>query len=121
MDGRGWYGVRCVFRWPREDGRLYEENVTVWRAASFDEAIARAEAEARDYATACDGRYLELAQAYFIGGDESIIEGAEVFSLVRGSDLAADDYVTRYFDTGEERQRHLTGNGDDRGEISPGW
>jgi hypothetical protein len=27
-----------------------------------------------------------------------------VFSLMRESDLAADDYIARYFDTGSERQ-----------------
>ncbi|GAA1526028.1 hypothetical protein GCM10009678_04280 [Actinomadura kijaniata] len=40
--------------------------------------------------------------------------------MVRRSGLAADDYVTRYFDTGGERQRDLTGNGDAGGEISLG-
>ncbi|MFV2177702.1 hypothetical protein ACFHW2_14985 [Actinomadura sp. LOL_016] len=103
MDRVGWYGVRCVFRWPGEDGGLYEENVTVWRAGSFDEAIAKAEAEAREYADATDGRYLDFAQAYFIG-DEAIGEGCEVFSLMRTSDLASEEYVTRHFDTGRERQ-----------------
>ena len=104
MDRPGWYGVRCVFRWSDEDGRLYEENITVWRAASFDEAIAKAETEALEYAAACEGRYLDFAQAYFIDDDESITEGSEVFSLMRTSDLGPDDYLTRHFDTGSERQ-----------------
>jgi hypothetical protein len=107
MDRTGWYGVRCVFRWADEDERLYEENITVWRAASFDEAIAKAEAEALEYAAVCDGRYLNFAQAYFIGDDVSISEGSEVFSLMRTSDFGADEYLTRHFDTGEERQRHV--------------
>jgi hypothetical protein len=103
----GWYGVRCVFRWSHEEERLYEENVTLWRAASFDAAIAKAEAEALAYAATCDGRYLDFAQAYFIGEDASIGEGTEVFSLMRTSDLDQDAYVTRYFDTGRERQESL--------------
>ncbi|OLT20297.1 hypothetical protein BJF79_16295 [Actinomadura sp. CNU-125] len=103
MASAGWYGVRCVFRWPHEDEGLYEENVTVWRAASFDEAIAEAEAEARDYANATDGAYLDFAQAYFIGA-EPLAEGSEVFSLMRTSALPAEEYVTRHFDTGHERQ-----------------
>jgi hypothetical protein len=30
--------------------------------------------------------------------------GAEVFSLMRDSELAPDDYIDRFFDTGQERQ-----------------
>jgi hypothetical protein len=108
----GWYGVRCVFRWSHEDERVYEENVTVWRAASFEEAIAKTETEALDYAATCDGQYLDFAQAYFIGDQESITEGSEVFSLMRNSDLDPDDYVTRYFDTGDERQGHVSEGAD---------
>ncbi|WP_034519788.1 DUF4288 domain-containing protein [Actinomadura rifamycini] len=104
MDRAGWYGVRCVFRWRHQDDALYEENVTVWRAASFDEAIAKAEAQAREYAEGADGRYLDFAQAYYIGAEDALAEGAEVFSLMRASDLGAGDYLTRYFDTGRERQ-----------------
>ncbi|MFI6522034.1 hypothetical protein ACIBF1_41255 [Spirillospora sp. NPDC050679] len=107
MDRSGWYGVRCVIFWPQGDERLYEESITVWRASSFDEAIAKAETEALDYATVCDGQYLGLAQAYFIGDGASITEGTEVFSLMRASDLDQDEYVTRYFATGRERQRSL--------------
>lgn len=53
-DGLSWYGVRCVYRYPNEDtdtsavGQardIFEERVTVWRAASFDDAIAKAEEE----------------------------------------------------------------------------
>ncbi|MEU9944059.1 hypothetical protein [Streptomyces lavendulae] len=41
-----WYGVRCAFEWTTRDGRSYEERITLWQAASADEAIAVAEAEA---------------------------------------------------------------------------
>jgi hypothetical protein len=30
------------------------------------------------------------------------VDGIEVFSLIRESDLEADDYLTKYFDTGKE-------------------
>ncbi|MFI0352460.1 DUF4288 domain-containing protein [Actinomadura sp. 9N407] len=117
MDEPGWYGVRCVFRWSHEEERLYEENVTIWRAASFDEAIAKAETEALEYAATCNGRYLDFAQAYFIGEDEMIGEGSEVFSLMRTSELDRDAYVTRYFDTGQERQRILAEDGPSAGRA----
>lgn len=31
--------------------------------------------------------------------------GVEVFSLMRDSDLASEDYISRFFDTGAEHQR----------------
>jgi hypothetical protein len=34
---------------------------------------------------------------------------AEVFSLMRDSDLATDAYLDRFFDTGDERQGRSTG------------
>ncbi|TYC18334.1 hypothetical protein FXF65_00755 [Actinomadura syzygii] len=107
MSRAGWYGVRCVFRWVHEGRQVYEENVTVWRAGDFGEAIEKAEAGAFEYAAGCDGQYLEFAQAYFIGEDKVIGEGAEVFSLMRESELGERDYVTRYFDTGDERQGNV--------------
>jgi hypothetical protein len=104
VDEPGWYGVRCLFRWSHDADQSYEESVSVWRATSFDEAIVKAKAAAREYAATCDGEYLGLAQAFFIGHDKLITDGTEVFSLIRGSDLGSDDYVTRFFDTGNERQ-----------------
>jgi hypothetical protein len=49
---------------------------------------------------------LAFFQASLIGGKRPG-HGAEVFSLIRDSDLGAEDYITRYFDTGTERTRHL--------------
>jgi hypothetical protein len=107
MDRPGWYGVRCIIRWPQMIEPSYEESITVWPATSFEDAIAKAEPAAREYAELCDGEYIELAQAYFIGDDEQITEGTEVFSLIRNSDLEPDDYLTTFFDTGGERQGTL--------------
>ncbi|MEU8123610.1 hypothetical protein AB0C21_33270 [Spirillospora sp. NPDC049024] len=118
MERAGWYGVRCVFRLPHDGEGLYEESVTVWRAASFDEAIAKAEAAARDYAQITAGQYLDFAQAYFVGDDESISEVSEVFSLMRTSALGAEEYVTRHFDTGHERQGHSGEAEDGSGRAS---
>jgi hypothetical protein len=108
VDKPGWYGVRCFFRWSQDVGQSYEESVSVWRAASSDEAIVKAEAAAGDYAASCDGEYLGLAQAFFVGDEELINDGTEVFSLIRNSDLAPDNYLTRFFDTGTERQGHAS-------------
>jgi hypothetical protein len=101
-----WYTVRCVFQSDADDGFAYEERVTLWQAASFDQAISLAEAEASEYAAHVQVKYVGLAQAYLLSDPDSPISGAEVFSLVRDSDLAPNDYLNRFFDTGRERQGH---------------
>ncbi|TQL98836.1 hypothetical protein FB559_4470 [Actinoallomurus bryophytorum] len=34
MDRQGWYGVRCIIRWPQMIEPSYEESITVWHATS---------------------------------------------------------------------------------------
>jgi len=97
-----WFAVRCVFHHaPRA---TYEERITLWQATSVDAALQEAEREAIDYAQNLDHvRYLGLAQAFHLF--EPPGNGAEVFTLMRDSTLPPDDYLTRHFDTGAERQR----------------
>jgi len=97
-----WYTVRCLFGAPRDQGFVYEERMTLWCTDSFDNAIALAEKEAATYATASKVEYLELAQVCLLPGHPT--SGAEVFSLQRDSDLASDEYLDSFFDTGTERQ-----------------
>lgn len=114
-----WYAVRCVFRamanqpWGPTDLQTgtsaYEERITLWRASSVDEAIARAEAEAKDHAETLGDVYVGLAQAYHLF--QAPEDGAEVFSLIRNSSLEPDEYLVRFFDSGDERQRHLGADG----------
>jgi len=99
------YSVRCVFLWPPRPDQsarhLFEERITLWQAKSFDEAIQLAEEEAQAYA--CDGvSYLNLAQSYELF-DEIGVQGVEVFSLLRESDLDPEDYLSAFFETGRER------------------
>ncbi len=101
-DQSPWYTVRCVFRSEADDGHVYEERITLWRAGGLDEAIALAETEAAEYAQIGQVEYLGLAQAYWLQTPPD--GGAEVFSLMRESDLDADDYLDQFFDTGRERQ-----------------
>jgi hypothetical protein len=101
-DARGWFGVRCVFRWSRPS--TYEERITLWEADSLDDAIAQAESEARAYAERLNSEFLDIAQAYWIGADRPQA-GSEVFSLMRDSTLDSDDYLDAFYDTGRERQR----------------
>jgi len=100
--GPRWYTVRCLFGSSRGEGFTYEERMTLWYTDSFDDAIALAEKEAATYAATTKVDYLDLAQVCLLPGHPT--SGAEVFSLVRDSELATDDYLDNFFDTGTERQ-----------------
>jgi len=110
--GTSWYSVRCVFAagWPPEAvGETYEERITIWRAGSAEEAIARAEAEALEYAATIEdspSTYLGCAQCYRLS--DELADGAEVFSLMRDSKLGPEDYLDTFFDVGQERQGAVT-------------
>ncbi|MFC1438949.1 hypothetical protein ABUW04_11815 [Streptacidiphilus sp. N1-10] len=105
---KSWYAVRCVFHWDAWEGTPYEERLTLWQAASMDEAIARAESEARTYAGEWGHRYLELAQCYRLATAGRPGDGAEVFSLLRDSLLGEEAYLDHFFDTGQEHQGTTT-------------
>jgi hypothetical protein len=90
-----------VFRF---EPRTYEERLTLWHAPDPDAATESARSEASDYASSLAGCvFTGLIQTYELYGEPG--QGAEVFSLMRDSSLAADDYLDRFFDTGDERQR----------------
>lgn len=94
--------MRCVFQYGSDAPFVYEERITVWRAVSFDAAVALAEAEAAEYADEVGRSYLGFAQAYRMF--DELGHGAEVYSLMRDSELAPGAYLTSFFDTGDERQ-----------------
>jgi hypothetical protein len=102
-----WFAVRCVFQHGTEAPFTYEERITVWRAASFDAAVAQAEADAAAYADQADCVHLGFAQAYRMY--DELGHGAEVYSLMRDSDLPGGAYLTAFFDTGDERQGTVDG------------
>ena len=95
-----WFGVRCVIEMPERE--IFEERITIWQASSHEEAIGKAEVEARAYAEGV-GASTGFAQSYEL--TESPGDGVEVFSLMRESRLAPSDYLNQFFDTGLERQR----------------
>lgn len=104
--------MRCIFRFLDQEGTAtYEERITVWQTDDIDRAIAWAEREALEYATAPGvhevdrPEYLGLAQAFRIS--DPLQHGSEVFSLMRDSDLEPTSYLNRFFDTGRERQGHV--------------
>jgi hypothetical protein len=61
---QSWYAVRCIVLFDAEESRLHEERITVWRAQSFEQAVERAECEAREYTRSLRGAsFAGLAQA----------------------------------------------------------
>jgi hypothetical protein len=103
--GPQWFTVRCIFQLKSdaEADFSYEERLTLWRAESIDDAIRLAEAEASDYETENGSEYLGMAQAFHLFDPPE--HGAEVFSLIRESDLEPEAYLDGFFDTGRESQR----------------
>ena len=99
-----WYAVRSLFHDPEGSASAYEERITLWQAADLEDALARAAAEAVEYAEFAGVTYLgEFAQSYPLA-DAPPRDGAEVFSLTRSSALPPKAYVQQFFDTGRERQ-----------------
>ena len=97
-----WYSVRCHFR---IDERHYEERITVWQAVGFDEAIDLAETEAAGYA---EGDYLGSCDCFHLSdAGMQASQGAEIYSLVRASDLDPDTYLRTFFFTGTERSAEV--------------
>jgi hypothetical protein len=100
-----WFSTRCVFH--HHDPDIFEERITVWLAPDVDAAIELAEGEAQAYAAVNEIQFNGFVQAYAM--IDELESGAEVFSLGRSSDLSEDDYLTRFFHTGAERQRESEG------------
>lgn len=101
-----WFAVRSIYRFERVDidRATYEERVLLFDAADEDAAIIDAEVEAAEYAAGHDDCVaLSLFQSYRLADVAG--HRAEVFSLMRDSDLEPDDYLDEFFDTGAERQR----------------
>jgi hypothetical protein len=102
-DGKLWFSARTIYEHDKPGDGLFEERIVLIRAADFDEAFRRAEEEAKSYAEAVGGTYTGYASLYELA-EEEIGDGAEVFSLMRDSDLPAEEYIEHFFATGNERQ-----------------
>lgn len=96
-----WFAVRHVI----ENDSSFEERITLWEAASEDEAISRAEEEARAYVSVLGDpmKVLGLFQSYRLSDPPR--DGCEVFSLIRRSSLPSEGYLATFFGTGDEFQR----------------
>ena len=112
------FSVRTIVDWSnthynKEDSRskyLYEERITIWKATTAEEAIEYAEMSDKNYCEGSEMRIVEFAQSYVVDEEEiaDLKQGAEVYSLLRGSDLEVEDYIDAFFDTGLEKQGQIT-------------
>ena len=107
------YAVRCVIEIPKQEFNtlafLYEERITVWQAADIDEAIDKAIGEVEAYSTKHNFSYTGLSQGYQMLSQIDL-DGVEVFSLLRESDLSPEEYLDTFFSTGSERQADKKAN-----------
>ena len=107
MKDNVWFGARTIYRVEKNNtvsnpNKLYEERVVLISASSADEAIVKAEKEAETYASNTDMTYLGFVNVFELYHNK-IEDGTEVYSLMRESELEADAYLDRFFDTGSER------------------
>lgn len=105
---REWYGVRCLFWWVGWDRQPFEERITLWQATSAGDAVDLAEQEAREYhgsdsyGVGSGIEYLGFSQVSGCATGGDVRDRMVAFSLVRDSELAADDYLATFFNTRRE-------------------
>jgi hypothetical protein len=104
-----WFSAKTIYKHHRVEAGtpkvVFEERVVLFQAASFDDAIARAETEAREYCgSSGETVYLEFVDVYHLF-DASIGHRTEIYSLMRESTLPDKDYLDTFYDTGQERSQ----------------
>jgi hypothetical protein len=101
-----WFAVKCLFSHPaRADASerfLYEERITLWRASSFQEAFALAEAEAAEYARSSTCTFVRATDSFHLFED-SVSHGSEVWSVMRGSGMEPELYAETFCATPRDR------------------
>jgi outer membrane protein assembly factor BamD (BamD/ComL family) len=106
------FGTKTLYRFTHRssddapDTIRYEERVTLVMARDFNDALARGEAFANEYAREHDAEYLGFIDAYEISDD--IGDGAEVYSITRSSALQPKEFIDRYYDDGTQGSTRAT-------------
>lgn len=106
-----WYAVKCLFLHKdlkRRNGKNnFEERILLVKAANFDEAIEKAEKEAKEYAEDLgEVEYLDFCNAYHIAESE-IVDLTEIYSLITASELGKREYIRKHYDTGGEMTQKM--------------
>ncbi|HYE08525.1 MAG TPA: hypothetical protein VEL07_23655 [Planctomycetota bacterium] len=93
----GWFGVVSLYDWrkPHAGVPVYEQRVVMFRAASQDEAMAKAEIEAATYANDNAVAWTGYLCAYRCDAGE-ISDGFEAFSLLRKVACGVEEFEHRF-------------------------
>jgi hypothetical protein len=115
MRKTAWFSAKGLFRHgslsKRSGKQVYEERIVLFRAGDFHEAIALADAEARQYAADLEAaEYLGYVDVYELEPD-SLGHEAEVYSLMRSTELNPEEFITRYHADGTQRSQRESGLG----------
>ena len=103
----GWYAVRTIYHFgTKSDGiNIFEERMVAFEAASFEDALQKADEEAAEYGRANAFTAHEDQMAYRQDGD-ALIDGYEIWSQLFEARLSlVEFYADRYarFDYHPER------------------
>lgn len=107
MNNEPWYAVKCLFLHKdlkRRNGmNNYEERILLVKADDFDEAIEKAEKEAKEYCSNLNNEveYLNFCNAFHIA-ELKINDKTEIYSLITPSALDKTTYIKTHYDTGGE-------------------
>lgn len=109
MNNPNWCSARTIYRHNRVVGgnpkTVFEEHVVLLQAADFDDARAKADAEAAGYCGApTDVVYLGFVDVRELF-DETVGSGTEVCPLMRDSELGDQEYLDHFINDGKERWR----------------
>lgn len=107
IDDVGWYSAKTVYRHQLVQGgktkAVFEERVVLFHAANFEDAIAKAETEAKAYCSDVENVvYLGFVSVYYLP-EETVEDGTEIYSSMRDSDLSEKEYLARFHNDGHER------------------
>jgi hypothetical protein len=100
-----YYAAKCIFRHSQFDAKddkkyVYEDRIILIHADSMEDAIVKAEEEAKEYSDS-GTEYLEYVNVFHLF-DYILHHGSEVYSETRSSDLEPDDYINHFHDSGFE-------------------
>lgn len=94
----GWTTVRTLYQYVGR--QVYLEQISLWTTRDWPEALRRAESMTGQLTldTLHDAEYLQIAQGFLLF--DEVENGAELFSLMRRTDLDADAYIDKTFQSG---------------------
>lgn len=109
-DSISYYSIRCLFSHPtrRRNSKqdLYEERITLWRAATEKEAYIKAEKEAAIYAKEENCIFIGAIDGFHLFQD-NVSEGSEVWSLMRDSSFDQHEYINTLMSLSTERSHDI--------------